>query len=393
MPNARIHPVILLSPVEGGYVAYDPALDRLHQLNPVAALLTELCDGSRSVEEIRDLAGPLMPEGKIGEIDRWIDDGIKAGLLVWEGGAAAGGRELSAEELATLTKRLKATGKFQSAYLCGKRTVELAPDDSDAWYELGEVAQCVGRRDEARAAYQKYFDTNPEDGEIEHLLIALRDDAPPPRASDRAIQHIYKSFAASYESRMREDLRYVGPERMQDALQAVIADRTGLSILDLGCGSGLAGVSMRPRAAEMVGMKYVDGKLAENPNAKWRIDLATRSMLQRDITAAFAGNTPLSDLAATIRASGAFDQARADLIATTEVSNAQMRGNAEAWLKNGNVQEFKWQLSADHVCCDECDIMAINSPYPVEKVLELLDQRHPRWQCAVSGTKIKGVDL
>jgi hypothetical protein len=147
------------------------------------------------------------------------------------------------------------------------------------------------------------------------------------------------------------------------------------------------------RAAEMVGMKYVDGKLAENPNAKWRIDLATRSMLQRDITAAFAGNTPLSDLAATIRASGAFDQARADLIATTEVSNAQMRGNAEAWLKNGNVQEFKWQLSADHVCCDECDIMAINSPYPVGKVLELLDQRHPRCQCAVIGTKIKGVDL
>jgi len=254
MPNPRIHPVILLSPVEGGYVAYDPALDRLHQLNPVAALLTELCDGSRSVEEIRDLAGPLMPEGKIGEIERWIGDGIKAGLLVWEGGEAAGGRELSAEELATLTKRLKATGKFQSAYLCGKRTVELAPDDSDAWYELGEVAQCVGRRDEARAAYQKYFDSNPEDGEIEHLLIALRDDAPPPRASDRAIQHIYKSFAASYESRMREDLRYVGPERMQDALQAVIADRTGLSILDLGCGSGLAGVRMRPRAAELVGI-------------------------------------------------------------------------------------------------------------------------------------------
>ena len=50
-------PVILLSPVEGGYVAYDPALDQLHQLNPVAALLTELCDGSRSVEEIRALVG------------------------------------------------------------------------------------------------------------------------------------------------------------------------------------------------------------------------------------------------------------------------------------------------------------------------------------------------
>ena len=254
MPNPKIHPAILLSPVEGGYVAYDPALDRLHQLNPVAALLTELCDGSRSVDDIRELADPLVPEGKVGEIDRWIDDGIKAGLLVWEGNEPAGGRELSVEELSTLTKRLTSTGKFQSAYLCGKRVVELKPDDWDAWYELGEIAQCVGRREEARAAYQKYFDANPGDGEIEHLLIALRDDTPPPRASDRAIQHIYKSFAASYESRMREDLRYVGPERMQDALKPVIGDRAGLAILDLGCGSGLAGMSVRERAAELIGV-------------------------------------------------------------------------------------------------------------------------------------------
>jgi hypothetical protein len=147
------------------------------------------------------------------------------------------------------------------------------------------------------------------------------------------------------------------------------------------------------RAAEMVGMKYVDGSLVDNPNAKWRIDVATRAMLQRDIAAAFGMDTPIGDLSATIRNSGAFDQARADLIATTEVSNAQMRGNAEAWLKNGNVQEFKWQLSADHACCDECDIMAINSPYPVEKVLELLSRKHPRCQCSIIGTKIKGVTL
>lgn len=149
----------------------------------------------------------------------------------------------------------------------------------------------------------------------------------------------------------------------------------------------------RKRAAEMVGMKYVDGELVENPNAKWRIDQATRNMLQRDITEAFAAETPISDLAATIRSSGAFSESRADLIATTEVSNAQMRGNAESWLKNGNVEEFDWQLSADHVCCDICDIFAMNSPHPIGKLLELLDQKHPRCQCNTVATKIKGVSL
>jgi len=121
--------------------------------------------------------------------------------------------KLTSTELHALAKRLSAKGKVQTAFLCGKRAVELKPDDWTAWYDLGEIAQCVGRRDEARAAYQRYFDAHPEDAEIEHLLMALRDDTPPPRTSDRAIQHIYKSFSKSYESRMLEDLKYVGPER------------------------------------------------------------------------------------------------------------------------------------------------------------------------------------
>jgi predicted TPR repeat methyltransferase len=254
MIRPRISPGILLSPVEEGYVAYDPALDHLHQLNPVAALLMELCDGARSVEEIRALAGPLMPQGQSGQIDNWILDGIKAGLLTSQEGPTAGAREFSAAELFAFTKRLKNDGKVQAAYLCGKRTVELKPDDWDAWYDLGEIAQCLGRREEARIAYQKYFDANPHDGEIEHLLIALRDNTPPPRASDRAIQHIYKNFAASYESIMRDALGYVGPERIQDAITAALGDRTSLAILDLGCGSGLAGAIVKERAAELVGI-------------------------------------------------------------------------------------------------------------------------------------------
>jgi len=254
MPNPRLSPVILLSPVEKGYVAYNPVLDRLHHLNPTAALLAELCDGSRSIEEIRHLAGPLLPEGKPGEIDRWIDEGIRTGLLLQDGSESAGVQELSAAELSARTKRLKENGEVQAAHLCAKRTIEMKPDDWSAWYDLGEIAQCLGRRAEARAAYQKYFDANPDDGEIEHLLIALRDDAPPPRASDRAIQKIYKNFAASYESRMLEDLKYAGPERMLDAIRGAVGDRDGLSILDLGCGSGLVGARVTKLAAELIGV-------------------------------------------------------------------------------------------------------------------------------------------
>jgi predicted TPR repeat methyltransferase len=247
-----INPAILISPVEDGYVAYDPVQDNLHQLNPMAALLTELCDGSRTVSEIGDVVAPLLPEGQVSEVDRWVQEGIKAGLLVWEGAKSA--PELSVAELVKLTKRLRALGNVQTAYICGKKIIEMEPENWDAWYDLGEVSQCVGKREEARIAYQKYFDARPDDGEIEHLLIALRDDAPPPRASDRAILHIYKTFAASYESRMLDDLKYAGPQRVEDGIKAVIGERGGLRVLDLGCGSGLSGVMIKPRAASLTGI-------------------------------------------------------------------------------------------------------------------------------------------
>jgi predicted TPR repeat methyltransferase len=248
----------------------------LHHLNPIAALLAELCDGSRSIEEIHNLAGPLLPEGKTGEIDRWISEGIKTGLLLQEGVEAAPVHELSAAELSTRTKRLKENGEVQAAHLCAMRTIELKPDDWSAWYDLGEIAQCLGRRDEARAAYQVYFDANPDDGEIEHLLIALRDDKPPPRASDRAIRKIYKNFAASYESRMLEDLKYAGPERMLDAVRRAMGDRDGLSILDLGCGSGLVGASVKKSAADLTGVDMSPEmiELARARNIYDRLDVA-----------------------------------------------------------------------------------------------------------------------
>jgi predicted TPR repeat methyltransferase len=179
---------------------------------------------------------------------------MKSGLLVSSDAAPGMHREFTATELYALAKRLKEYGSVQPAYLCTKRAVELNPTDWDAWYDLGDLCQSVGRRDEARDAYQKYFDTHPDDAEIEHLLIALRDEAPPARASDRTIQQIYKDFAWNYETRMRVDLEYKGPERLSDAVRTIIPDPSGLKVLDLGCGSGLAGETLRPWARELTGL-------------------------------------------------------------------------------------------------------------------------------------------
>ena len=257
-----LNPVLLLSPVENGYVAYDPTSDRLHELNPLAALIAELCDGRRTVDEIRELVGPLLPEGSSGEIDRWIEDAAKSGVLTFGSGSSEGQRELSADELAKLASRLSDHGKVRTAFLCQRRAAELAPDQPGKWYDLAELAYNLGRRSEARAAYEKYVELKPDDAEIRHLLVALRDEPPPPRMPDKAIQQMYQHFAPTFESNLIGELSYRGPEGVQQIIDPLLADRRQLAILDLGCGSGLAGVRFKPLAASLVGVDISPEMLA-----------------------------------------------------------------------------------------------------------------------------------
>ncbi len=107
MANPTVKPSILIAPTEDGYVAYDPATDRLHQLNPFASLLVELCDGKRSVDDIRALIAPLMQPDQAGELDRWVADGITSGLLVWSDVPAEGVKHFSASELYEFALKLK----------------------------------------------------------------------------------------------------------------------------------------------------------------------------------------------------------------------------------------------------------------------------------------------
>ena len=167
MVKARLNPNVLLSGVAEGVVAYDSSTDQLHNLNAVAALILEFCDGRRSVGEIATAVRPFVPEDAESIVGQWIDDAIQAGLLIpapdSEQGAAA--RTLSAEELVDLANRLREQGKVQTAFICQQRAAELMPDDAPTLCVLGELAHIIGRRDEARQAYEHYLVLEPNDAE------------------------------------------------------------------------------------------------------------------------------------------------------------------------------------------------------------------------------------
>jgi predicted TPR repeat methyltransferase len=93
----------------------------------------------------------------------------------------------------------------------------------------------------------------PGDAEIEQILVALRDETAPPRASDACIAQLYARFASFYDMNMCAELDYQAPLRIKEALASLTLPHAP-AILELGCGTGLAGAVLRPRAGTLVGI-------------------------------------------------------------------------------------------------------------------------------------------
>lgn len=107
----------------------------------------------------------------------------------------------------------------------------------------------------------------------------------------------------------------------------------------------------RQRAAEMVGMKWVDGEMVPNPDAQWRIDEGTREMLRGDVRRALQEGWSNDQVAEALADSYAFSEKRALVIARTETARADVEGNLTGYRELG-VAKKQWLTAPD--CCDEC---------------------------------------
>jgi SPP1 gp7 family putative phage head morphogenesis protein len=106
------------------------------------------------------------------------------------------------------------------------------------------------------------------------------------------------------------------------------------------------------RGAELVGMKWVDDELVENPNAVWTITEGTREKLRSLVSNAIDEGWASQRLSDEVQDSQAFSDSRAETIGRTEIARAHIQGNLTAWKASGVVDKKEW-LTAE-ACCDEC---------------------------------------
>jgi len=111
----------------------------------------------------------------------------------------------------------------------------------------------------------------------------------------------------------------------------------------------------RDRSAELVGKKWVDGELVDNPSAEWAITEETRDALRDLLTKATEEGWDGQTVANAIEEDFAFSPERSEMIARTEMCFTDISSKQEGWKQSGVVWGQRWSAAPD--CCDECQAL------------------------------------
>lgn len=114
------------------------------------------------------------------------------------------------------------------------------------------------------------------------------------------------------------------------------------------------------------------------------IDQTTRNRVRTIIENALENNVPFPELEQELEEAGAFSEARAKMIARTEVGNAMMRTNLEAWKASGATDYVKWLVGEDPcpICLANAGLVRkIGEPFPSGDESPLA---HPNCCCSLA---------
>lgn len=286
----------------------------------------------------------------------------------------------------------------------GEKPQETDEEGQEADDEGKEAGSYLGDLAKRRASRPKPSSPAPIDRE---RRAAKRAEAAIRSATEAALADVLDEAieavagigkAANDADRIAEALRMAGFEKLAETLAGIFeelvrdAGRQALVQIDVDDERIVNLVNVRAvawardHAAELVGMRWVDGDLVPNPNAVYRIDEVTRGVVRSLVAQAIDGGWSNQKLSEELRAAYAFSKERADLIATTETAFADVQGNMIAYTESGVVKSKRWIIGSQEKLCPVCADNHAQGEIPFRKAFasgHLAPPAHPRCRCDV----------
>jgi predicted TPR repeat methyltransferase len=148
---------------------------------------------------------------------------------------------------------LQDLGRHAEALASYDKALQANPDLAEAWFDRGGVLQGMRRPEEAISAYRQALARGGDAEVIQYTLASLGAGAIPVMAPKKFVSELFDQCADRFEERLIGKLKYRAPDLLFDVVERFVP-LGNLDILDLGCGTGLVGARLHPRARTLTGV-------------------------------------------------------------------------------------------------------------------------------------------
>jgi predicted TPR repeat methyltransferase len=156
---------------------------------------------------------------------------------------------------------LQLQGKYDEALPYYDKAVLLDPNYVDAVYGRGRIYHAFGRTDEAVTAFKRILEIDPANGIASHMLAALT-GATAEQAPAAYVKNVFDTYADTFDAHLEQVLDYRTPQQLVALAVDSAKPAKAWDVLDLGCGTGLAGAAIAPFARQLVGVD-VSGRMLQ----------------------------------------------------------------------------------------------------------------------------------
>jgi len=226
---------------------------------------------------------------------------------------------------------LRLQGRLDDALAHCQRAISLKPEQAEFYSNFAHVLKGQGKLTDSALALEKVLTLKPDDETCRHLLAAMRNETTE-RAPAGYVRDTFDRYAENFDAHLVNKLEYRTPEQLAELIVAHLRPSVGaLNVLDMGCGTGLFGVCIKPYARRLVG-----------------VDLSPRMIDQADKRAIY-DELVVADVLEWL---GQQEAASFDLLAATDVfiylgNLTPVFEQARRILRGGGILAFSIEIGAD----------------------------------------------
>lgn len=169
---------------------------------------------------------------------------------------------IEADHTADIGASLLFHGDVKRGRVMFERALALNPDCLTAHWLLGDIEGREGANDLALAHYRRCIEIEPTRNGPAYMIAALGQDTAPAQAPGDYVADFFDWYADEFDDHLTRNLKYSGPQQVAGTLRVMRPDGVGPTI-DLGCGTGLAGLAVQGLVGPIIGVDLSSEMLAK----------------------------------------------------------------------------------------------------------------------------------